>query len=90
MKRIANDVAVQTLLYTIPSNIEVSIVDIDHHLVPSAERWEELEEPGGEVFTVDEILHKWENARIAKAKIRRTAVNNNQLLLVIDTKVEEY
>ena len=90
MKRITNDVAVQTLLYTVPSNIEVRIVDIDHHLVPSTERWEELENPGGEIFTVDDILHNWENIKIAKAKIRRTAVNNNHLLLVIDTKVEEY
>ena len=90
MKRIANSVAVATLLYTIPADKIVKIVDVDHYMYAASEPWENVDESYGLAYTVDEILHNYENIKIAKAAIRRTAVNEGQLLLVIDIKHEVY
>ena len=92
MKRIANHVAVETLLYTMPANKVVKIMDMDHHLLPWSDPIDSSDTDSslGLTYTVDEILNKIDNVRIARAKIRRTAVNEGLLLLVIDTKNEEY
>lgn len=100
MKRIAHDVAVETLLYTMPAGRQIHIIDVDYSspiktteeieewVFESARRDNSFEK--GEIYTVDQILHNWEFTQIAKAKIRRTEVANGRLVLVIDTKREEY
>ena len=92
MKRIATNVAVETLLYTMPGNKIVKIMDIDHHLLPWSDPIDSADTDSslGLTYTVSDILHNLNNVRIAKAKICRTAVNEGLLLLVIDTKNEEY
>lgn len=90
MKRIANSVAVQTLLSTIPANVEIRIVDMDHRTWATTEPWEAASSSIGTTYTVGDILYKLDNTKIARAKIYRTAVNDGMLLLVIDTKNEEY
>ena len=93
MKRIMNDVAVQTLLYTVNPDTEIIIMDIDHYLVSwLKEPFDKMDgsDPRFQIFTVDEILHDYRNVKICKAKIYRTAMNGNKLLLVVDTKNERY
>ena len=89
MKRIANNVAVATLLSTMKPQTEVKIIDVDYNLVLMVDGWESIDGLG-EVLTVDEILHDYNNVQFANAKIRRTGIYNNMLMLVIDTKQEEY
>lgn len=89
MKRIANNLAVATLLYTMKPQTEVKIVDVDYNLVLMVDDWDKIDGLG-EVLTVDEILHNSCNIRIANARIRRTGIHNNMLVIVIDTKQEEY
>lgn len=90
MKRIANQVAVATLLSTMPSQAVVKIVDTPQWLYPSNNPWENTDGSFGLTYTVDEILHKFENEKIARAAIHHTTVNEGMILLVIDTKGEEY
>lgn len=90
MKRIANYAAVATLLYTIPGNQVVKIVDVDHNKYTSVEPWENADVSFGLTYTVNEILYNSDHVKIARARIRRTAINEGMLLLVIDTKAEEY
>lgn len=90
MRRIANQVAVATLLYTMPPQTIVKIVDTPSWLYPSNNPWENTDASFGLTYTVDEILHKFENEKIARAAIHHTTVNEGMILLVIDTKGEEY
>ena len=90
MKRIANKVAVATLLYTMPADKVIKIVDTDQYMWSSREPWENISSSFGLTYTVDEILYNVDNIKIANASIRRTAINEGMLLLVIDTKHEEY
>ena len=91
MKRIMNDVAVQTLLYTVNPDTEIIVVDIDHYLISwLKEPFDRMDESKLKVFTVDEILHDYRNTKICRAKIYRTTAKDNKLLLVIDTKNERY
>ena len=90
MKRIMNNVAVATLLYTIPGDKIVKIIDTPHYLYCPSDPWENYSGDLIKEFTVNEILHKVENETIAKATIWHTAVNDGKLLLVIDTVNERY
>lgn len=90
MKRIANNVAVATLLFTMNPQTEIRIIDAEYHLISYIRDWSSQGIPDGEILTVDEILHHEENAQFARARIRRTEIVNNQLLLIIDTKDDEY
>lgn len=90
MKRTPNKVAVESLLSTIPANQVVKIADIDRYMYSSIEPWSDSSSSIGLTYTVDEILHHPNNTKIAKAQIHRTAINEGLLLLVIDTKHEEY
>ncbi len=89
MKRIANNVAVATLLYTMKPDTKVKIVDADYNLILWVDDWAEAEGIG-EILTVDEILHNSYNIQFANARIRRTGICNGMLVLAIDTKSEEY
>lgn len=91
MKRIAQNVAVTTLLYTMKPDARVRIVDVDHNIFMYTrdQNWE-AQEGLGEVFTVDQILHNVYNTRIANARIRATGIYDDMLILVIDTEDEEY
>lgn len=92
MRRIAVNVAVETLLYTMTPTTLVRIIDVDHHMWASSEPWEECSRSNGTNFTVGEILYDASNVKIAKAKIYRTVVSkvDGVLVLVIDTLHEEY
>ena len=92
MKRIANDVAVATLLYTVPLDSIVRIVDIDPPDWVSLTNYEELYLKCGVDYTVDAILHNIDNTRIANAKVWRTDVSKTDgtLTIVIDTATETY
>ena len=92
MKRIANDVAVATLLYTVPLDNVVRIVDINPHNWASLTNYEEVYLKHGFDYTVDAILHNINNVRIANAKVWRTDVSKTDgtLTIVIDTATEKY
>lgn len=90
MKRTSTKVAVESLLYTIPADQIIKIADVDQYMYSSDEPWNDSYSSIGLTYTVDEILHDYNNVKIAKAQIHRTAVNEGLLLLVIDTKHEEY
>lgn len=90
MKRIANDIAVASLLYTMKPQLLVRIIDVNSQLIPWVNDWSDPGVPNGEILTVDEILHDYNNILFSKAKIRHTEVINEQLVLVIDTKADQY
>ena len=90
MKRISTNVAVSSLLSTIPNDHVIKIADVDRYKIPFSDPWENADSSIGLTYTVDEILHNYEYTKIAKAKIFRTAINEGMLLLVIDTQHEEY
>lgn len=92
MKRITNSVCVATLLSTMQPQVEVKIMDVDINTLPFRDPIDSQETDSslGLVYTVDEILHGIDNVRIARAQIRRVAVNEGLLLIVIDTKHEVY
>lgn len=92
MKRIANSVCVATLLSTMQPQMEVKIMDVDTSTLPFADPLDssETDKSYGLAYTVDEILHKIDNIKIAKAQIYRTCVNEGLMLIVIDTKHEVY
>lgn len=87
MKRIMNDVAVQTLLYTMSPQAIVNIVDVQEEILPADDP---LTSWYGDFYTVDNILHDYRLVKIAKARIRRTLIRDNQLVIVIDTRHESY
>ena len=90
MKRINNDVAVQTLLYTVSPKASVKIVDTNHERYGSTEPWENASSEVYKIYTVDEILHDYRLVKICKSKVYTTAVNDGMLLIVIDTAKEQY
>ena len=87
MKRIMNAVAVQTLLCTMRPQQEVEIFDAPEYTVPLGDLGSSSKST---VYTVDELLHNYENERIIRAQIRRTEVKNSRLFLMIDTAHEYY
>ena len=91
MKRIMNNVAVATILFTVCPDTEILIIDIDHYLAAwMKEPVERISEDHIQRLTVDEILHDYNNIKICNAKVYRTAVKDNMIMLVVDTKNEQY
>ena len=85
MKRIANNVAVATLLFTMKPDASVKICDIPQNVWLSGFAFCDGKEPDWHLYTVNEILHNLDNTRIAYAKILHTCINDGDLMLVIDT-----
>lgn len=89
MKRIANDVSVTTLLCTMHPQSLVKIADVDYNQFISKVPYDD---PGsfGLTYRVDEVLHDYKLAKIAKSKICQTRINEGMLLLIVDTKHDVY
>ena len=77
MKKIANQVAVATLLYTVSPREQVVIDDASSNFIQH--------------LTVDDILHNYKHEKIARAAIHHTSVTGDgKLALSIDTSRETY
>lgn len=95
MKRTANNVAVETLLMTIPNNTTILFIDTDHRKLSNMfDSDNNFIYEGDDVLVkqadVNYILYNYDAVKIAKAKIWRTSWLNSMLLLAIDTEREEY
>ena len=87
MKKVMNDVAVATLLFTMKPQTEVEIFDAPQYIIPSGDP---ITSVTGTTYTADEILHSYQLERIARAKIYRTEIKNGKLFLLVDTRNETY
>ena len=89
MKRISNNVAVQTILQIMHPQMNVKIFDINHELYSSSERFDRITY-GVTTEQVDKILHELKYTTICRSQVRRIDINDGVLMLVIDTSHDEY
>ena len=89
MKRIYNEVSVQTLISTMHPEMEIYIIDVDYNIYISSERFTNVSEHAKAVKVRD--LMNYEYAKICKSRIRKTDISENgKLVLVIDTRHDVY
>lgn len=90
MKRIASNVAVRTLLFTMNPQSEVVILDCPSDRIPTSELTNLDSCSGGSILKVDEVLHNYEYSKVACSKICHTGVRAGLLFLHIDSSSDSY
>ena len=89
MKRIYNEVSVQTLISTMHPEMEIYIIDVDYNIYIPSERFTNVSGHAKAVKVRD--LNSYEYAKICKSRIRKTDVSEDgKLVLVIDTRHDVY
>ena len=89
MKRIYNEVSIQTLISTMHPEMEIYIMDVDYNIYISSERFTNVSRYAKSVKVKD--LNSYEYTKICKSRIRKTDISEDgKLVLVIDTRHDVY
>lgn len=85
MKRVANDVAVQTICYTIGGFTKIRIVDYHSD-------WDLFRKENGEIVFEGEAsnFYGWKYHKISRSKVRDTSIDGDTIVFAIATVFDEY